>query len=468
MIFSKYKNFTFYFIVLVFILISCSTKKEIQNINGTWIQEGYGRIISISDSTYTYFNTTEKSCLPLIENGILTDRFRIVNFQKDKLVLNPGGIVDYNFYRIDSLPENCKNTDSKLNHLAQTNFEVLWSTFEKQYAFFNQRNINWIEIKKQYQPKIDNIKTDRELYKLFNEILGLFNDGHIKLDVPDSLVIKSISKKHTQKKKSKKDITTDIISSYLSNSKNYNNGVIKWGIVKNSDIGYIQINDMNNFSNYVSNTELSTDKFEKEYNKVLQNKTGIEQLDDELKGVDYVMPIILNGLTKTKTVIVDLRFNGGGYETVALKLLSYFINEPKHILSVKAKKDNGYTKEQKYVLEPSENIYKGKLIVLTSHRTASAAEIFALGTLAYPEIKRFGSSTNGIFSEILWKNLPNGWEFSLSNEVYSDQNGNVYEITGVPVNNEINYSKDRNEFYNSFYNEGNFKDSAIEKIKLKK
>ena len=137
--------------------------------------------------------------------------------------------------------------------------------------------------------------------------------------------------------------------------------------------------------------------------------------------------------TKTKTVIVDLRFNGGGYETVALKLLSYFINEPKHILSVKAKKDNGYTKEQKYVLEPSENIYKGKLIVLTSHRTASAAEIFALGTLAYPEIKRFGSSTNGIFSEILWKNLPNGWEFSLSNEVYSDQNGNVYEITGVPV-----------------------------------
>ena len=36
------------------------------------------------------------------------------------------------------------------------------------------------------------------------------------------------------------------------------------------------------------------------------------------------------------------------------------------------------------------------------------------------------------------------------------------------INNEINYSKDRNEFYNSFYNEGNFKDSAIEKIKLKK
>lgn len=468
MIFLNHKNFTFYFIFLAFVLTSCSTKKEIQNINGTWIQEGYGRIISISDSTYTYFNTTENTCIPLIEKGILTDRFRIVNFQKDKLVLNPGGIVDYHFYKTDSLPESCKNTDSKLNRSAQTNFEVLCSTFEKQYAFFNQRNINWIEVKKQYQPKIKNIKTDRELYELFSEILNLFNDGHIKLDVPDSLVTKNVSKKTTTKNKSKKDITTDIINTYISDSKKYNNGVIKWGIIKNSDIGYIQINDMNNFSNYVSSTEVSTDKFEKEYDKALQNKTGIEQLNDELKGVDYIMPIILNELTKTKTAIVDLRFNGGGYETVALKLLSYFVNEPKHILSVKAKKNNGYTKEQNYVLEPSRNRYKGKLIVLTSHRTASAAEIFTLGTLAYPEIERFGSSTNGVFSEILWKNLPNGWEFSLSNEVYSDPSGNVYEITGVPVNNEINYSQNRIEFYNSFYNDVNFKDFAIEKVKLMK
>jgi carboxyl-terminal processing protease len=171
---------------------------------------------------------------------------------------------------------------------------------------------------------------------------------------------------------------------------------------------------------------------------------------------------------KQKTVIVDLRFNGVGNETVGLKLLSYFVNEPKHILSVKAKIDNGYTKEQKYILKPSENRYNGKLIVLTSHRTASGAEIFTLGTLAYPEIRRFGSSTHGVFSEILWKNLPNSWEFSLSNEVYSDPNGNVYETIGVPVDNEINYSIERIESYNSFYNNGNFKDSAIEKIKLMK
>ena len=84
--------------------------------------------------------------------------------------------------------------------------------------------------------------------------------------------------------------------------------------------------------------------------------------------------------------------------------------------------------------------------------------------MAYPKIKRFGSSTNGIFSEILWKNLPNGWEFSLSNEIYTDPKGKDYEIRGVPPDFNIDYPKDRNEFYNSFYEENKFKDIGIEKI----
>jgi hypothetical protein len=114
------------------------------------------------------------------------------------------------------------------------------------------------------------------------------------------LKTKSVPENTIIKKKSKNNVTTDIINTYLNSSKNYNNEVTKLGIVKNSDIEYIQINDMNNYSNHASITDISTDKIQKEYNKVLQSKTGLEQLDDELKVVDYIMPIILNELSKTK------------------------------------------------------------------------------------------------------------------------------------------------------------------------
>jgi len=43
--------------------------------------------------------------------------------------------------------------------------------------------------------------------------------------------------------------------------------------------------------------------------------------------------------------------------------------------------------------------------------------------------------------------LPNDWYFSISNEVYFDNNGICYENTGVPVNYEMNYSEDRQTFF---------------------
>ena len=319
-------------------------------------------------------------------------------------------------------------------------------------------------MKTQSQVKLKDIQTDKELYDLFASIFSPFNDGHVKLDVPDSLVTSKGSNKKREKRKSKHEVINDISTTYVTKLKSYNNGVIQWGVLKGENMGYIVITDMNNFSNYVSESNLSAKEFWEEYETILQTKPGLTQLDDELKGVDLVMNKVLSDLSETQSVIIDLRFNGGGYETVALRLLSHFVKQPKHILSIKAKKEQGYTKNQAYVLKPAKHIYEGKVTVLTSHNTASAADIFALGTMAYPEIKRFGSSTNGIFSEILWKNLPNGWEFSLSNEIYSDPSGNVYEIRGVPSDYDIDYPKDRNDFYNSFYGGNEFKDIGIEKI----
>ena len=38
----------------------------------------------------------------------------------------------------------------------------------------------------------------------------------------------------------------------------------------------------------------------------------------------------------------------------------------------------------------------------------------------------------GIFSDEFYRSLPNGWEFSLSNEIYLAPNEESFEMTGVP------------------------------------
>ena len=189
----------------------------------------------------------------------------------------------------------------------------------------------------------------------------------------------------------------------------------------------------------------------------------LERFENEIKGVEFIMSKVLEDLNNTNSIIIDLRFNGGGYETVSLKLLSYFINEEKHILSVKSKTKDGFTPIQKYNIKPSQIINK-TIYILTSPFSASATEIFVLGSLAYNNFKRMGSKTSGIFSEILWKQLPNGWEYSLSNEFYMDTNNKSYEGDGINVDLDTGYPIKRDEFYNSFFNSNKFSDKLIEDL----
>lgn len=452
---------------LAFCTLLCGISGFAQQINvvqnSSWLQEGYDRSLTIKDADYSYYNLDNLNCKPFVK-GNFAGRFSVVSATDSLLVLNPGGIVDYRFKRISTLPSKCTEAPVKDTSF-EKNFKLFWLTFNDNYAFFKERNIKWQQIYKDYLPRVSKLKTDQEFAVVLKEIIKKINDGHIRLEIPAGLNSQK-SKPTTKPSKLQKDVFYDLQQKYIENIKSYNNGVIQWGFLKNSKTGYIVITDMNNFAEYIPDTKQDSKDFLKKYEEISTTKTPLELFADELKGADKVMAIILDDFKNTESVVIDLRFNGGGYETVALKLLSHFVTETKTVLSVKAKTRFGFTDTQSYNLVASQNPYRKKVYVLTSHNTASAAEIFALGTLSYPEIVRIGSPTAGIFSELLWKELPNGWEFSLSNEIYSDSTNKTYEGIGIPANYEINYPKERTALYDSFYSGNGFTDKALEKVFL--
>jgi C-terminal processing protease CtpA/Prc len=57
--------------------------------------------------------------------------------------------------------------------------------------------------------------------------------------------------------------------------------------------------------------------------------------------------------------------------------------------------------------------------------------------------------TMGALSTALEKELPNGWKFALSNEYYRNLEGEYFENRGIPVEYEIDYPEDRQEFFKS-------------------
>ena len=76
---------------------------------------------------------------------------------------------------------------------------------------------------------------------------------------------------------------------------------------------------------------------------------------------------------KRKALILDLRGNGGGYETTLLRMVSNFFDHDVKLGDVKRRK------ETKPLLAKTRgtNAYSGKLIVLIDSRSGSAAELFA-------------------------------------------------------------------------------------------
>ena len=63
----------------------------------------------------------------------------------------------------------------------EANFEELWQTFHKRYAFFELREVDW---KKQYEifrPKVTKGTTDEELFGILCEMLAPLKDGHVNL-----------------------------------------------------------------------------------------------------------------------------------------------------------------------------------------------------------------------------------------------------------------------------------------------
>lgn len=82
---------------------------------------------------------------------------------------------------------------------------------------------------------------------------------------------------------------------------------------------------------------------------------------------------MMKTVRKHKTLILDLRGNGGGYVKTLTRLVSYFFDKEINIAEVRWRKKT----EQQKSKPRGDKVFTGKLLVLVDSQSASAAEMFA-------------------------------------------------------------------------------------------
>ncbi|MCF6350450.1 MAG: S41 family peptidase [Flavobacteriaceae bacterium] len=455
----KYTHLILLFTIVV-TLISCNNKNQKNNsIEGIWKSIGYGKILKIDANSYQYFDITDFSCLPAKEGNIseVTNSMQVSN---DTLIVKRG-FSKYRYERVNEFPDLCKQNSKGKNDISY-NFEVFANTYKNHYAYFDLNKIDWDSLYINSKNKINSKSTEVDLFLALEDMIERLKDNHGSIEPTDEVyelaenqIQSELVEEETEELKEYGDfeIAGIVADYYLKEDLTKETWLMKWGKMENN-VGYIQIKAMFLYADLHLNDSLVKENgFVSTYMDTFNSLNYEQQISEEVAGISKLMDTIMQDLKETRHIIIDVRFNGGGQDVVALEVLKRFNINIKQIASKKARHNNGFTKKTPIYLEPAKNPYTKPVYLLTSQQSASATDMMALSSMELNNLKRIGSHTNGAISDALQKTLPNGWHFSLSNEIYTDNNDRYYENIGVPVDFELDYPEDRQTFFRSVAND---------------
>lgn len=432
---------------------------------GFWYAPGYGVIIEIVNDRAYYYEETEVSLIKCDLSLFDLSGFYFKMTGEDTARVGVKNTSwNYELRRMGNLPVDKLYTSQTDDY--SINFEVLWHTFDELYAFFEKRGVCWEDIYQTYSCRAEKCTSDEEFYQLITEMLDVINDNHIML--------------YTSSKDSgwHDDDVVDIDWLSMKDVENTLNEIIKsnrlfyfpkktageifeeglWGeytsVIKEKYLFGEFISCCNDIIFY-GKTDENTG-----YICVLKEDyfTGNQgdAPDDGLALLNIELDAMAQYFEGVDKIIVDTRFNWGGTDTYSLAIASRFAETDDVAFYQAAHYENKTVNKQTFYYDTEDVVpfNAEEVIVLSSRVTLSAGEclVMYLGNLDNTTV--IGERTMGIWSNTLIRTLPNGWQFTLSNESVYDPKGVCYEAKGYPPDIE-------KPFTHSLFSEG--VDSILEK-----
>jgi carboxyl-terminal processing protease len=160
--------------------------------------------------------------------------------------------------------------------------------------------------------------------------------------------------------------------------------------------------------------------------KMLDSNIGYVWFNHFANPVDQDFLDVLDQLTDTQGLIIDLRGNPGGSFKVVDTILRKLIGEETNIYHFRLREKNVYR-----VLKPADNHYKKPVAVIIDETSMSSSELFASCLQAIGRAVLIGKQSPGYLLGAQWKRLPNGLSFMYPFLQPIPINGYIVENNGV-------------------------------------
>lgn len=375
------------------------------DINGIWRSQGYGWIWAIDGEKITRYDAGDGYCIahPDDEDDDKAGPISSPSLSADKDTLSlkrsdPDYI--YTFDRLAELPEECSETPDTD---AETVFETAVKMFDEHFMFFKERKTDWPKLVESLREDVDEDTSEAELFVILEDLVMPIGDSHIGIQgtVEEEADSIEVSNPKPREQPAGAPVVpgswnTNAVDAIMGASLQ-TSGEISWGLLRD-DIGYLRVRTM---------TYMEPDDLE-------------NALDDAMTAFEGA-----------RAVIVDVSMNRGGDDSFGRRVAARFTEKSTMAYSKRAG-DYKDSEPQEVLLQPSKRpSFHGRVYLITGLETLSAAEVFTIAMRALPNVTHIGETTDGSLSDELWKRLPNGWTMSLSNEIYADSKGEVWEGRGI-------------------------------------
>lgn len=412
-------------------------------LTGTWRTDGYGLVLEARGNDLQAYEVTQTTCVvsfkaartavPGADAAYVADGqvFVVTSGEESsvKHVLAEGAASHMVIRRIAARPTMC---DHPTPDTPEGNFEVFARTWSEHYILFHQKHADWPATVSAGRAKITPNTTPEQLFDLLQGMIAPFRDAHTEIRAPaikreyqgfrpetDRFVRDGIQDFMNKKIPAMLAVTDRHLAGPL---RTWCNGQVQYGHVDDST-GYLRL--------------LS----ESGYAKDGSFASGLAALEAAL---DTIF-----GDAKLKALVIDARINLGGADPYGLAIASRLATSEYVAYSKEARSDpdddTRWTPGQPSVIRPSTRPgFKGPVVELTGPLTISAGETTTQALMSRtPRVIRIGEPTQGVFSDVLTRKLPNGWSFGLPNEVFRTADGKTFDGVGIPPDIEVPVLTDR-------------------------
>lgn len=400
-------------------------------VDGVWQTDGYGSVIEIANGQAQTYETTRISCAmgpssaqagPVGPDGTVRFTNDDVDFtmradqRRQRAALRiDSSVGEQHLRRLPALPELC-TLPGRTGRLAT--FDVFWTTFAENYPFFAAKGVDWAQVRDKYRPMVREDMTDDQLFALLTEMVTPLGDAHVGIRAGERVFLG-----HRPGTTFPTQELEDKVRSVIEHRDLDGKPLQEFGRKR---IGYAELPGRIGYLRLVAFAGYT--------------KEGYAADAAELNiALDTVLTKDkTSGPNALRSLIIDLRVNGGGHDPLGLQIAARLTRHPYLAYAKQTRNDaddpTRFTRPQpQWVLPAKAPVYTGPIAMLTGGSTVSAGETFTQALLdRSPRPVRIGENTQGVFSDLLERTLPNGWMFALPNERYLTRSGQTFDGAGIP------------------------------------